>query len=119
MSKTPTTDALDAELKGEWHRCYALMHVNAVKLETALTDAVATSNHYREKFLTEKAVADTVRDQLKAKQVDKPPAADPTGCCDQWKEKSWRLNVVSAFHDGLRSTPDYSIKFCPWCGKAC
>lgn len=118
MSKTPTTDALDASLKGEWHRCYALMHVHAVKLETALTDANSALDHYHEKFLTEKAIADTFRDQLKPKQEDKLPVAISTGCCDQWKEKSWRLNIMSVTRDGLRSAPDETVKFCPWCGKA-
>lgn len=125
MSKTPSTDALDAALKGEWNRCYALMHVHAVKLETALTDADNEAKQSREELIREKAVADTLRDQLKAKKADepaclniKPAIVDPSGCCDRWKGNSWRLNVTMAFHDGLRTVQDETIKFCPWCGIA-
>lgn len=118
MSKTLSTDALDAALKGDWHRCYALMHVHAVKLETALTDAGNEAKQAREELIREKAVADTLRDQLKAKKADEPAFIDPSGCCDQWKGNSWRLNVTMAFHDGLRTVQDETIKFCPWCGIA-
>jgi len=67
MTKSPTTDALDTALKGDWQRCYELMHVHAVKLETALTDAANEARMAREELLREKAVADCFRDQLKQK----------------------------------------------------
>lgn len=70
MSKSPTTDALDHALKGDWQRCYELMHVHAVKLETALTDAANEAKQSREDLIREKAVADTFRAQLKTKSED-------------------------------------------------
>ncbi len=72
MSKSPTTDALDTALKGDWQRCYEMMHVHAVKLETALTDAADEAKQAREQLIREKAVADTFRDQLKTKSAAEP-----------------------------------------------
>ena len=75
MSKSPTTDTLDTALKGDWQRCYEMMHVHAVKVETALTDALAEAKQSRDELLREKAVADIFRDQLKNKQAATPEAA--------------------------------------------
>ena len=76
MSKSPTTDALDTELKGDWQRCYELMHVHAVKLETSLTAAADEAKQFREQLIREKAVADTFREQLKTKSAAETANAD-------------------------------------------
>jgi hypothetical protein len=75
MSKSPTTDALDTALKGDWQRCYELMHVHAVKLEIQLTDAVEESRNVKQDLWREKGVADVFREQLKKKQAATPEAA--------------------------------------------
>jgi len=75
MSKSPTTDVHDSALKGDWQRCYEMMHVHAVKLETALTDAAAEAKQANELLIREKAVADTFRDQLKTKSAAEPANA--------------------------------------------
>lgn len=39
-------------------------------------------------------------------------------CCAEWTRSAWRLNVCVQHIGGMRSEPDASILFCPWCGRA-
>lgn len=39
-------------------------------------------------------------------------------CCAEWTRSARRLNVTVVRVGGMRSEPDASIRFCPWCGRA-